>query len=93
MRQLRVYGWSGWWHDPRNTNHHHQARFIMAAHSMAEIKRVCGVKQLWNICETGNSVEVPLAGAEPLALFVSPLDAWKLENYHKVLPTDEGVGV
>jgi len=82
MNRLKVYGWSGGWMDPRNTNIHKQARFIMAASSMAEIKRILGVKSLWNICETGNVVEVPLALASPKTLFVSRLDGWTDEDYY-----------
>jgi hypothetical protein len=90
-RSLKVYGWGGWWYDERNPGTHQQARFIMAAHSMAEIKRLLNKTQLWNICETGNKVEVPLALADPLGLYVCPLDDIGRSSYYKVSPTDEGV--
>jgi len=90
-RKIKVYGWGGWWYDKRNPGVHQQARFVMAATSMAEVKRLLNQTQLWNVCETGNAVELSLAMPEPLTLWVSPLDSWGEESYYKVLPTDPGV--
>lgn len=91
-RKIKVYGWGGWWFDKRNPGTHQQARFIMAATSMAEIKRLLNKTQLWNVGETGNAKEISLASPEPLTLWVAPLDhSWEKESYHRVLPTDKGV--
>lgn len=76
-RKLKVYGWIRSRHDcPPAANGSRQSREIMCAPSMAAVRRACGYKpsDTWNICETGNDVEVAVASAEPLVLFWSPLD-------------------
>ena len=82
-RKLRVHGWGGWWFDDRNPGTHQQARYIMAATSIAEIKRLVGKNSLWNICETGNAGEISLATPKPLTLFVVPCAYLTFSKFEK----------
>ena len=74
MRALKVYGWLGF---RRETGTQHgQTREICAAHSMAEVARIVGVRsasRLHNLCETGNRRELEVALAEPGVVFWKPL--------------------
>ena len=73
-QRIKVYSWIGYWDDARNPNHHKQARYTIAANSKAQVMRIVGRKMLFNLSETGNQRTVPVAQADPLALFVEPLD-------------------
>lgn len=87
---MKVYGWYGHWRDERNPDRHGQARFVMAAKSMAEIKRITGVRTLWNISETGNDRELEVTSSASGILFASPNNC-RFENYYEVNPKDPGV--
>lgn len=70
MAKLKVYGWSGMRHEAPGP--HHQTREIVAATSKAAAARAAGYKgpwQMFNLCETGNELEVTLATSSPGVVF------------------------
>ena len=73
-RKLKVYGWTGRRHEANAP--HHQTREIMAATSIAEIVRLLGCRRsdLFNVCETGNAIEIATAMTEPGINFWKELD-------------------
>jgi hypothetical protein len=90
-KNLKVYGWGGEWRNPRNYSPTWQARFVMAAPSMAAVKRYVGVSLLWNMCETGNSIELECALTNPGKLLVSPDHSRSNPTYYVVDPEDSEV--
>jgi len=77
---LKVYGWTGM----APGMPHNQARFIVAAHSVAEVLRLTGMTRHQfnqNGCETGNLREVSRAMREPGTVFYRGLDAWRDEPW------------
>ena len=56
-KPLKVYGWGG-------CRSGVQTREIVAARSMAEAARLSGhrsPREMWNMCETGNAIEIAIA--------------------------------
>lgn len=74
---MQVYGWTGWWNDSRNTNHHRQARFICLSPSKAAICRLLGIREgrYLEMVPTGNKTELAIA-TEPMIVWVRTLDQW-----------------
>lgn len=77
-RPLRVYGWQGHRYEcPAAANGSHQTREICAARSQVEVARCAGVKsprQLFNLTETGNALELEIALRQPGVVFWRPID-------------------
>lgn len=68
--RLRVYGWQSTRREA--TGWHKQTREIVAAHSLAEVARIVGVKSpasLFNLSETTNQIELKVAGSKPGVIF------------------------
>lgn len=76
---LKVWGWTGSRHDPRNTNHHGQTREIVAAPSKAAAVRAIVAAgdrppgKGFGPTETGNDGEIAQATTEPGVIFWRPL--------------------
>lgn len=73
MRSLKVYGWIGY----RRETKRGQSREIVAAKSMSEAARCAGygsARQMWNLCETGNALEIAIATSKPGTVFWCELD-------------------
>ncbi len=96
-RKLKVYGWTAiiseairelTGSDPWVR----QGRAIVAASSLAEVGRLLGRphRQLFNLCETGNPVEVAVALTTPRTFFVARLDggAKGFGSYQQVDPKE-----
>lgn len=79
MRLLKVFGWQGWRSEcPPALNGNKQTREVVAAKSKAEVARIAGKKyanQLFNLGETGNSLELQLALSKPGVIFWAPIDS------------------
>ena len=78
-KQLKVYGWTGMRNESRGPkNHHGQTREIVAAYSIAEVRRITGMTRAeWEHsgCETGNANEIQTALAKPGVIFWTSLNA------------------
>lgn len=81
--RLKVYGWTALIREPERSKlgtakHIIQCRCIVAAHSMAEVRRLLdqSPRSLFNLCETGNAVEIGVATAKPLTFFARGLDCY-----------------
>ena len=78
MKELRVYGWTGWRLESTPApNGSHQTREIMAAHSIAEVVRASGWRRADIVRQgdwTGNAREIAQAATKPGAIFWRPLD-------------------
>ena len=60
-KSLKVFGWADWFQGK-------QIRAIVAAPSKAAVARAAGAARpsaLWNLCETGNALEIQAASACP----------------------------
>lgn len=80
-RRLKVYGWTAIIRDPERAKlgmpqHMIQCRCIVAASSMAEVGRLVGRRayQLFNLCETGNALEIEIALRQPRTFLARGLD-------------------
>lgn len=75
-KTLKVYGWTGI--NPDYTNGLGvQVRFICAAHSVAELLRITGIRRseyAWDGCETGNQEEVRQASENYGYAWYGPLN-------------------
>lgn len=81
-RQLKVYGGTSF-HAYKNGGYI-QGRYIVAAHSVAEVLRIAGIKRseyAWTDSETGNTEEVKLATATPGRLYFAPLYSRSVEDF------------
>ena len=73
-RELKVYGWRSFRMEcPPAPNGSRQTREIIAAHSVAEVCRLTGVRRS-EVSETGNEEEVRVAMKDPGVVFWRPLD-------------------
>jgi len=75
--KLKVYRWQSFRHEcPAALNGSKQTEELVAARSMAEVKRrfrrVPG--DLFNLGETGNKEQIAVAMAEPGVVFWKPID-------------------
>lgn len=82
-RPLQVYGW---WGFRVYRGKWQQCRIICAAHSVAEIMRITGVKRSHynhSGCVTGNPTEIVVAMSQPGVAFYAPLDyrVYRLEDW------------
>jgi len=79
-RELKVYGWIGMRPSSEQENWREfgsQARYIVAAHSVAEVCRLANITRSaynWTGRETGNNDEVATAMTEPGTVFYRKLD-------------------
>lgn len=90
---MKVYGWRGFKAGMKNQ----QARFIVAAPSVAAVLRLTGMTRYTfnnDGCETGNVGEVAQALSEPGVIFYRGLDEWLDEPWAREdpHPTDSGSG-
>lgn len=86
-RQLKVYGWTSFY--AYKSGGYIQGRYIVEAHSVAEVLRIAGIKRsdyAWTGSETGNTEEVKLATATPGRLYFAPLDSRQVEDFIDVTP-------
>lgn len=81
-KTLRVYGWTAHFSDENLGKRLGvpewvaQCRAIVAATSKSEVARLAGAgypAKLFNLCETGNAVEIGIARAQPGRIFVAPI--------------------
>ncbi len=76
MKPLKVFSWQSFRAEcPPNGNL--QTREIVAARSKAEVVRIAGKKytyELFNLGETGNSLELELALSRPGVIFWTPIN-------------------
>lgn len=96
-KEWKVYGWVGHRYEAGNT--HNQTREIVAARSMAEAARLSGhrsPRQMWNLSETGNAVEIAVAMNHQTRGCVcwKPLDnhdplAWKRDALREPRPDSD----
>lgn len=79
-RQLKVYGWIGLRPSSEQENWKtfgSQARYIVAAHSVAEVCRLANIPRStynWTGCDTENEDELKTALSEPGVVFYRKLD-------------------
>ncbi len=77
-KKLKVFGWQGWRPEcPSAPNGSKQTREVVAAKSKAEVARIAGKEypgQLFNLGETGNSLELQLALSKPGVIFWTPIN-------------------
>ncbi len=81
MRQLRVFGWSGF--RSACPTPHRQTREIVAATSKAEVARLAGFRyprELPNLSETRNENEIAQALRAPRVIFWKPLSYSSADN-------------
>lgn len=74
MRRLKTFGWQG----HRMQAPGLQTREICRASSMAAVARIAGVKsprELFNLTETGNALEIAITSRDIGVIYWRPLDA------------------
>ncbi len=78
MKPLKVFGWQSFRAEcPPAPNGNLQTREIVAARSKAEVIRIADKKytyELFNLGETGNSLELELALSKPGVIFWTPIN-------------------
>ena len=75
MRKLKVYGWQSF--RVECSSRSKQTREIVAASSKIEAVRLSGrtrLSELFNLCETGNKIELEVALSNPGQVFWCPLN-------------------
>jgi hypothetical protein len=87
INNLPVYGGTIFWHDPRNTNQHKQARVVVAGKSRAEINRTFPCLKRIEMTKTGNGDELT-AVQEPLTIYIRPLNSHNGHEYFKLTPEE-----